>query len=141
MGTLVAAALYIFENIIFSGIEQSSIHIFNLVLVILLFYPAIKLGDAAEKFYQSKDPQQVVIDEVLGYWIGVLFIPFSFSNAVLAFIAFRIFDIIKPFPANSLESLSGGLGIMIDDVIAGLYTLAFMHTAVYLLNQFNIILP
>ena len=128
-GTLVAMALYIIENIIFSDQDPAILNIFNLIFVILIIYPSIKLGDAAEKFYRSKDPQQVVLDEVLGYWIAILFIPFSFTFAVMAFILFRIFDIIKPFPAGSLESLTGGLGIMIDDIIAGLYTLVCMHTA------------
>lgn len=140
-GTIVAMAIYMLENLIFADSDPSFLNIFNLVAVIMLIYPSIKLGDAAEKFYQSKDPQQVVIDEVIGYWIGILFIPFSFSNAVIAFIVFRGFDIIKPFPAGFLESLTGGLGIMIDDIIAGLYTLAVMHTAVYVLNYYNIILP
>ncbi|HNX23339.1 MAG TPA: phosphatidylglycerophosphatase A [Spirochaetota bacterium] len=140
-GTLVATALYILENLIFSETDSSSLNLFNLVFIILIIYPSIKLGDAAEKFYKSKDPQHVVLDEMLGYWIGVLFIPFSFTYAVIAFILFRIFDIIKPFPARSLESLTGGLGIMMDDIIAGLYTLAVMHAAVYLFNMYNIVLP
>ncbi len=140
-GTLVAMALYILENILFSDLNPDFLNMFNLIFVILIIYPSIKLGDAAEKFYKSKDPQQVVLDEVLGYWIAILFIPFSFTFAVMAFILFRIFDIIKPFPASSLESLTGGLGIMIDDIIAGFYTLACMHTAVYLFNYYNIILP
>lgn len=140
-GTLVAMALYILENLIFSDQDPVLLHTFNLVFVILIIYPSIKLGDAAEKFYKSKDPQQVVLDEVLGYWIAVLFIPFSLTFAVLAFVLFRVFDIIKPFPASSLESLTGGLGIMIDDIIAGLYTLACMHAAVYLFNYYNITLP
>ena len=140
-GTLVAMALYILENLVFADTDPSSLNIFNLIFVLLIIYPSIKLGDAAEIFYNSKDPQNVVLDEVLGYWIGILFIPFSFSYAVMAFILFRIFDIIKPFPARSLESLTGGLGIMIDDIIAGLYTLAVMHTAVYLFKMYNIVLP
>jgi phosphatidylglycerophosphatase A len=140
-GTLVAMALYIFENLIFSSADPSVLNMFNLIFVIVIIYPSIKLGDAAEKFYKSKDPQQVVLDEVLGYWIGIIFIPFSISYAVMAFFLFRLFDIIKPFPARSLESLTGGLGIMIDDIIAGLYTLAFMHAAVLILNQYSIVLP
>ena len=140
-GTLVAMALYMLENIIFSGVNQRTLHILNFIFLLLIIYPSIKLGDAAEKFYGAKDPQQVVLDEVIGYWIGILFIPFSFSNAVFAFILFRIYDIIKPFPAGSLESLTGGLGIIIDDVVAGFYTLASMHILVYLFNYFNIILP
>lgn len=140
-GTMVAMAVYILENLIFSETDQAVINIVNFVFVLVLIYPSIKLGDAAEKFFKCKDPQQVVLDEVLGYWIGVIFIPFSFVYAVLAFILFRVFDIIKPFPARSLESLSGGLGIMMDDIIAGLYTLALMHTLVFFMNQYNIILP
>ena len=140
-GTLVAMALYMLENMIFSDIQPQVINAINLFMVILLIYPSIKLGDAAEKFYGTKDPQHVVIDEVLGYWIGILFLPFCFSYAVMAFIIFRVFDIIKPFPAGSLESLKGGLGIIVDDMIAGLYTLVLMHTAVYFFNQYNIILP
>jgi len=141
MGTLVAMAIYVLENIIFSDADPVNLNIFNLLFIIVIIYPSVKLGDAAEKFYQTKDPQQVVIDEVLGYWVGVLFIPFSISYAIIAFILFRGFDIIKPFPAGSLESLKGGLGIMIDDIIAGLYTLVIMHLLVYLFNHFNILLP
>ena len=140
-GTLVAMALYIIENIIFSDVDPFVLNLFNLVFIILIIYPSIKLGDAAEKFYNTKDPQQVVLDEVLGYWIGILFIPFSFTSALLAFAVFRIFDIIKPFPAGNLEYLSGGLGIMIDDIIAGIYTLIIMQTIVHFLNQYSIILP
>ena len=140
-GTLVAMALYMLENVFFTDVNPSTIYFFNLIFLILIIYPSIKLGDDAEKFYRSKDPQQVVLDEVIGYWVGILFIPFCFSNAVFAFILFRIFDIIKPFPAGYLESLTGGLGIIIDDIIAGLYTLLSMHILVYLLYQYNIILP
>lgn len=140
-GTLVAMALYMLENIIFADVNPVKIYIINLLLLLLAIYPSIKLGDDAEKFFKSKDPQQVVIDEVIGYWVGILFIPFTFTNAVFAFILFRVFDIIKPFPAGSLEELSGGLGIVIDDVIAGIYTLLSMHILVNVLYHFNIVLP
>ena len=140
-GTLVAMALYILENIIFSSVNPFYIHAFNFMLLCVIIYPCIKLGDAAETFFNAKDPQQVVLDEVLGYWTGILFIPFSFSSAIMAFVLFRFFDIIKPFPANRLQSLKGGLGIMIDDIVAGLYTLACMHAVLFLLSRHNIILP
>jgi phosphatidylglycerophosphatase A len=140
-GTLVAMALYILENILFSSADPANVNMFNLVFLCIIIYPCIKLGDAAEIFFRTKDPQQVVIDEVLGYWIGVLFIPFSFSSALMAFILFRLFDVIKPFPADRLQSVKGGLGIIIDDIVAGLYTLACMHGFIYLLSRYNIILP
>jgi phosphatidylglycerophosphatase A len=141
MGTLVAMIIYVIENLVFSNIDPMKLNIFNFIFLLIIIYPSIKLADSAEKFYKTKDPQQVVIDEVLGYWTGVLFIPFSFSYAIIAFILFRLFDITKPFPVHSLESLPGGLGIIMDDIGAGIYTLACMHIIIYFLNQYNIILP
>ena len=140
-GTLVAMALYIAENIIFSGSDPDLLNIVNLIILAVMVYPAVKLGDYAEKFYNSKDPQTVVLDEVIGYWVSVLFIPFSLSNALIAFMLFRMFDIIKPFPARGLQSLTGGLGILIDDIIAGTYALIVMHIAVYFFTYYNIVLP
>ena len=141
MGTLVAMAIYVVENLIFHNIEPIKLNIFNFIFLLIILYPSIKLADSAENFFKTKDPQQVVLDEVLGYWTGILFIPFSFSYAVIAFILFRLFDITKPFPIRSFESLAGGLGIIMDDIIAGIYTLACMHTIIYFLNQYNIVLP
>lgn len=140
-GTFVAMVLYILENIFLGEILGDSIVYVNLIIVLLLIYPSIKLGDAAEVFFNKKDPQQVVLDEMMGYWIGILFIPFSFTGAIAAFVLFRIFDIVKPYPARNLESLKGGLGIMIDDYIAGVYTCICMHLLILLLNFNNITLP
>jgi len=70
-----------------------------------------------------KDPQFVVIDEVTGQWIALLFCPFDWHHALMALILFRLFDITKPFPVRQLESLPEGWGIVFDDVAAGLYAL------------------
>jgi len=70
-----------------------------------------------------EDPQFVVIDEVIGQWIALLFCPFDWLHALIALILFRLFDITKPFPARQLENLPGGWGIVFDDVAAGLYAL------------------
>jgi phosphatidylglycerophosphatase A len=70
-----------------------------------------------------KDPQFVVIDEVSGQWIALLFSPVDWRHALIALILFRLFDITKPFPARQLESLPEGWGIVFDDVAAGLYAL------------------
>lgn len=139
-GTLVAMALYIAENYLLGGIFYESLTYINLALLIILAYPCIRLCSDAEVFYNEKDPQKVVIDEVMGYWTGLLFLPFSLTYALLAFLIFRLFDIIKPFPAKKLQDLHGGLGIMIDDYIAGIYTLAAMHVIVAVLERFGIIL-
>ncbi|NLV68754.1 MAG: phosphatidylglycerophosphatase A [Spirochaetes bacterium] len=139
-GTFVAMALYIVENYLLGDVFYNSLNYINFAALLLLVYPAIRLCDEAETFYKTKDPQRVVIDEVMGYWTGLLFLPFSITYAVLAFVIFRLFDIIKPFPAKRLQDLHGGLGIMIDDYVAGLYTLVVMHLIAYILEIKGIIL-
>jgi phosphatidylglycerophosphatase A len=139
-GTLVAMALYIVENYLLGDVFYNSLNYVNFAALLLLVYPSIRLCDEAEIFYKTKDPQCVVIDEVMGYWTGLLFLPFSITYAVLAFVIFRLFDIIKPFPVKRLQELHGGLGIMIDDYVAGLYTLAVMHLIAYILESKGIIL-
>lgn len=70
-----------------------------------------------------EDPQFVVIDEVAGQWIALLFSPAGWRPALLALVLFRLFDMVKPFPVRNLESLPEGWGIVFDDVAAGLYAL------------------
>lgn len=69
----------------------------------------------------DRDPSVVVIDEVAGMWIAMLFLPATLPVVGASFLLFRIFDIIKPFPARNLERLPGGWGIMMDDVAAAIY--------------------
>lgn len=68
-----------------------------------------------------KDPGIVVIDEVVGLWVSLLFLPLTPAVAALAFLLFRLLDMIKPYPARQLEALPEGLGIMADDVMAAIY--------------------
>jgi len=68
-----------------------------------------------------KDPQTVVIDEIAGYLLAVAFLPATLENLLLGFIWFRLFDITKPPPARQAEGLHGGLGIVADDLVAGVY--------------------
>jgi phosphatidylglycerophosphatase A len=70
-----------------------------------------------------KDPQFVVVDEVAGQWIALLFCPPDWRHGLIALIFFRLFDITKPFPVRQLEKLPEGWGIVMDDVAAGLYAL------------------
>jgi phosphatidylglycerophosphatase A len=69
----------------------------------------------------APDPSIVVIDEIVGMWISLLFLPASLPLSIAAFIAFRVFDVLKPEPARWLERIPGGWGIMLDDVAAGIY--------------------
>lgn len=70
----------------------------------------------------GKDPQKVVIDEVLGMWITMLFVPFTWLNLLIGFVLFRFFDIAKPLGVRKMENLGGGLGVMADDMLAGIYS-------------------
>ena len=92
----------------------------GIFLSILLGVPA---ATAVARESGRKDPQFVVIDEVAGQWIALLFSPVDWRHALIALILFRLFDITKPFPARQLESLPEGWGIVFDDVAAGLYAL------------------
>ena len=90
----------------------------------------IYVGNKFDNVY-GKDPRQCTIDEVVGMWISLLFLPKQIVISILAFIIWRTFDIVKPFPAKNLEKLEGGLGIMIDDVVSGLYSLIVLQIFLY----------
>jgi len=85
---------------------------------------ALATGAWASELYaaatRSFDPKECVIDELAGQWIACAFAPVSLPGFALAFVLFRVFDIWKPWPVREVEHLHGGLGIMLDDVVAAL---------------------
>ena len=88
----------------------------------------------AEKIMQEKDSRKIVIDEVSGMLICYCFIPFTILNAIIAFILFRIFDIVKPFPIKKIEQLKGSFGVMFDDILAAVYVLVTIRLFYYICN-------
>jgi phosphatidylglycerophosphatase A len=86
----------------------------------------IPAATIVEREGQRPDPGHVVIDEVAGQWIALLYSRVNLSHLLAGFLFFRLFDIVKPWPARQLESLPGGRGIMFDDVAAGVYALLLM---------------
>ncbi len=78
----------------------------------------------AERLLGSKDPGAIVIDEVAGMTLSVLALPRTPAVLLTAFVLFRVFDVIKPYPAGASQRLAGGVGVMLDDLVAGLYALA-----------------
>ncbi|MCG6550699.1 MAG: phosphatidylglycerophosphatase A [Candidatus Magnetominusculus sp. LBB02] len=84
---------------------------------------------AAEGYFNEKDSGRIVIDEVAGFFISILYVPKGFVVLALAFFLFRGFDIIKPPPVNYMERIRGGLGVMLDDVAAGLYVNIILQIA------------
>ena len=96
--------------------------VYWMVLTAILFGAGLWSSAWIEKDLGIKDPPQVVIDEWVGQWAALLFLPRSGLILLLGFLIFRIMDILKPFPARNSQVLKGGWGIMIDDVIAAVYT-------------------
>jgi len=94
------------------------------VLVTLIGIPA---ATAVARATGSKDPQFVVIDEVAGQLIALIAVPVAWKTFLAGFILFRAFDIVKPPPVRQLEKLPEGAGIVLDDVMAGIYALAVMQ--------------
>jgi len=140
LGALVGVGLYL---TIWSGLDQlltsralanrlTTLYVFTplmafmLLVILLVTLIGIWAASRTEKVQQKKDPSIVVIDEVAGQMIALLSGPFwiqTWWSILTAFILFRLFDIWKPYPVRRLEGLESGLGIMADDVLAGVYAL------------------
>jgi phosphatidylglycerophosphatase A len=89
-------------------------------------------GSVAERHFGRTDPGQVVIDEVMGMLITLFLNPVGWMGALAGFLLFRIFDVIKPYPANRLEQLHGGVGVMADDGMAAIYANLVLRLGLYL---------
>ncbi len=120
------AALAIF---LIPGFENPTM---MLIIISVFTVWGIKLGDKFEKKY-GKDPSQCTIDEFVGTWISLLFVPKIYWILAIDFVIWRLLDIIKPFPAGVLEKLSGGKGIMLDDIVSGAYSLVIIHIFISLI--------
>jgi phosphatidylglycerophosphatase A len=93
----------------------------HLAALVIVFAVGSWSGAAAERHFGRTDPGQVVIDEVLGMLVTLFMNPVGWRGALVAFLLFRLFDVVKPYPADRLERLPGGLGVMGDDAMAGIY--------------------
>ena len=102
-------------------------------LIVTVFAAGVWAATEAERFFGGIDPGPVVIDEVLGMLITLAFMPVGVATAIAGFVLFRIFDVIKPYPANRFERLHGGFGVMADDAMAAVYANVVLRGVVYLL--------
>jgi phosphatidylglycerophosphatase A len=91
-------------------------------------------GSVAERHFGRSDPGQVVIDEVMGMLITLFLNPVGWGGALAAFLLFRVFDVIKPYPANRLEQLHGGVGVMADDGMAAIYANLVLRIGLHFLR-------
>lgn len=98
--------------------------VFRIFLGLVFLATAIWASGQAESVLGRPDPPEIVVDEVAGFLVASLFLKASWQYVGLAFLLFRVFDILKPFPVGFLDRrLTGGLGIVVDDLAAGCYTL------------------
>jgi phosphatidylglycerophosphatase A len=104
-------------------------------LIVVTFAAGTWAATHAERYFGGIDPGPVVIDEVLGMLVTLAFIPVGWSAALAGFVLFRVFDVIKPFPADRLEKFHGGFGIMADDAMAGVYANLALRLAMWLLPR------
>ena len=102
-------------------------------LIAGVFAVGIWAATAAEHYFGGIDPGPVVIDEVLGMLVTLAFMPVGLATALAGFVLFRIFDVIKPYPAGRFEQLHGGLGVMADDAMAAVYANLSLRAVVYFL--------
>ena len=105
--------------------------IVRLVLVLALSVFSFYVADQAEKIYNKKDDQRIVIDEIIGFQITMLPVAINIFSVCTGFVLFRIFDVLKPFPIKNLQRLPGGWGVVVDDVVAGIYAGAILWLLKY----------
>ncbi len=131
MGSLFSIAIII-------SLKHFLNNIFFICIFILLFFISLKLIEIYSKSINKHDSSEIVIDEFLGIYLIMIFLDYiSFSNIlidiILAFIFFRIFDILKPFPINFIDKkFNNSFGVIFDDIIAGIYSLVTL----FLINAF-----
>jgi len=114
LGTLVAILVYYFLSEIPPPLYE--------ITLIGFFFLSVWVSENAERLFGKKDDPRIVIDEVMGFLITMLWVPKTIRFIIIGFFLFRFFDILKPFPIRRLEKgFKGGFGVVLDDMMAGLY--------------------
>jgi phosphatidylglycerophosphatase A len=98
--------------------------------IALLFPIGVWSASAVGRYFRSSDPGPVVVDEVMGMLVTLFLVPVGWRGAAIGFLLFRVFDVLKPYPVNRLERLPGGLGVMADDAMAGVYANLTLRLAI-----------
>ncbi|MBI1911827.1 MAG: phosphatidylglycerophosphatase A [Deltaproteobacteria bacterium] len=100
----------------------------KILLFSVVFLASVYIAGECCRILGKHDPGSIVIDEVCGYLVSFAFIPFTLANAILIFLLFRFFDILKPYPVRLIDrKVKGGSGVVIDDVAAGIYANISAH--------------
>jgi phosphatidylglycerophosphatase A len=106
---------------VFFAVRSTGSMSVELAAIVVLFAIGVWSGTLAEHHFGGVDPGPVVLDEVVGMLITLAFIPVNVTGAIVGFLVFRVFDVVKPWPSARFEHLPGGLGVMADDGMAAIY--------------------
>jgi phosphatidylglycerophosphatase A len=124
MGTLVAIPIYL--------VLATFSPVIYLLFVVIIFCIGCWVSGQTTVALNVHDHPGIVIDEIVGYLITMVFVPISWYWVILGFLLFRLFDIWKPWPISIVDKqIKGGLGIMLDDVLAALYSLLSLHIVIW----------
>lgn len=119
LGTLLAIPIYFF-------LSEIPFPLYEITLA-GFFFLAVWVSDKTGAVFGKKDDQRIVIDEMMGFFITMLWVPQTPLFILVGFILFRFFDIVKPPPIRLLERVRGGYGVVLDDVLAGVYANLLLH--------------
>jgi len=119
LGTLITIPIYYFLSAIRSPIYE--------VTIIAFFFLSVWISEKAEIFFGKRDDSRIVIDEMMGFLITMLWVPKTAIFIIIGFFLFRFFDIVKPPPIRLMERAKGGFGVVLDDVVAGVYGNISLH--------------
>jgi phosphatidylglycerophosphatase A len=118
-GTLAAIPILLILTLIPSPVYE--------LTLLAFFFLAVWSSGKAQEYWGVKDYRRIVIDEIMGFLIAMLWTPRTGLSILVGFLLFRFFDIIKPPPIRPLERIRGGYGIVLDDVLAGIYSNILLH--------------
>ena len=121
--------------LVFWFIKDSASFTVEILVVTILFFVGVWASTIVEQVLECEDPGVVIVDEVVGMLVSLMLLPPTTTVILLAFFLFRLFDIVKPYPARWCEQLARGWGIMMDDVVAGLYVNVLIHIALWIVPQ------
>jgi len=125
IGTLVGIGIYL--------VIYTSDPLTYVVILVILFIPSALISDKAEKILLENDSKHIVIDEIFGFLVTMTFLPNRLLYIVLGFFFFRLFDIIKIFPANIIDKkIKNGWGVVLDDLVAGVYANLVLQGVLFL---------
>ena len=126
-GTLLSIPIYLILSLIPFPVYE--------ITLVAFFFLSVWVSDGAQNYFGKKDDRRIVIDEVMGFLVTMLWNPKTVLSVIAGFVLFRFFDILKPFPIRQLERrYKGGFGVVIDDTMAGVCSNIVLHIILFLVT-------